>query len=164
MDKHHDRGASQERTILFVCTGNICRSPLAAGIFNQLIGGVSSGSIKAYSAGIHAVVDAPADPIVCEIAAAANIDLLGHRARQIDVRDFIEFEHVIALDLYHYDFLIATQPKAATATISLLLNHAKHVRTKEVPDPYGQPRRVFEKSARLIEEGIRGLLSMLSDS
>ncbi len=164
MDKQNDRDADQEITVLFVCTGNICRSPLAAGLFNQLAGSGASTSFKADSAGIHAVVDAPADPIVCEIAAAGNIDLSGHRARQINVHDFNEFDHVIALDLYHHDFLTATQPKPSKATISLLLNHAKHVRAKEVPDPYGQPRRVFEKSARLIEEGIRGLLSRLGES
>ena len=161
-----DSSSTREVAILFICTGNICRSPLAATLFNRLV--VNSNlaqnnppAISATSAGIHAVRNAPADPYICTLAAAADADLSDHRARQFDTSDFNFFHHLIALDLYHYDFLTATKPSNAPTSISLLLDHVDHIKEREIPDPYGRSRRVFEQSARLIEEGVRGLLRTL---
>ncbi|MGR8949781.1 MAG: low molecular weight protein-tyrosine-phosphatase [Gammaproteobacteria bacterium] len=161
MPANQPRRRSGSVGVLFVCTGNICRSPLAAGLFNRY---AKEQGLKRYwcdSAGIQAVVDAPAEPTVCTIAKAADADVSAHRARQILPEDFSRFHYLIALDLGHYDFLCATKPSIAKSTIALLLSFTKHRKGAEVPDPYGQSRKVFEKSAKLIDEGVRGLLREL---
>ena len=118
-------------------------------------------TIDCDSAGIYALVDAPAEATMSQMADNLGFSLLGHRARQIEASDYRRFDYLIALDLGHYDYLCATKPSHLTPTISPLLSYAPDAGTLEVPDPYRKSRRVFERCAKLIDKGVRGLLREL---
>lgn len=147
-------------SILFVCTGNICRSPLAAGLFRQAAA-AELPPIRVESAGIQALVGAHADPQVRAIAANYSINLDQHRGRQLQAHDFVSFDHLIALDLGHLDYMTAIRPANARAEISLLLSFGDPANVLEVPDPYGRSKHHFQRAATLIEKGVGGLLASL---
>ena len=145
--------------ILFVCTGNICRSPMAAGMLRA--GLMESGQGALYtveSAGIHAVVEAPPTPNALKVAASYGVDISAHRARTFEVADFLRFERIFALDSGHLDFVREVQPRSHDGEVSLLPS-AHGQRKLEIADPYGRSRRAYERSARLIAEGVAVILA-----
>lgn len=145
--------------ILFVCTGNICRSPLAAGMLRA--GLMESGQAALHtieSAGIHALVDAPPTPNALKVAASYAVDISAHRARSFDKLDFQRFELIFALDSGHLDFLRQVRPRDCSGELSLL-PAAQGQRKLEIFDPYGRSRRTYERSARLIAEGVGVILA-----
>lgn len=147
--------------ILFVCTGNICRSPLAAGLLQS--GLREAGHAQAHcveSAGIHAVVDAPPTPNAQKVAASYGVDISAHRARAFDALDFQRFEFIYALDSGHLDFLRHIKPRDYGGELSLLPS-GSGMRKLEIADPYGRSRRAYERSARLIAIGVGVILAGL---
>ena len=147
---------NERPSVLFVCTGNICRSPFAAGLFSKLQQHAGT-QIHSDSAGIHAMLDAPAAPLSVEVAAQYQVDLNAHRARQLAQSDYQAFSHLIALDFGHFDFLRATLPAGCKPEVALLMSYVD-AGTLEVPDPYMKKRRAFEQAAELIKRGVGGLL------
>ena len=103
------------------------------------------------------MLGAPAAPFSVAVAAEFEVDLSGHRARQLAQSDYQEFSHLIALDLGHFDYLRATSPAAENPEVALLMSYTD-AGTLEVPDPYMKKRRAFEQAAVLIERGVGGLL------
>jgi protein-tyrosine phosphatase len=148
--------------ILFVCTGNICRSPLAHGLMEHAIRhhGLQA-SLTVDSAGTHARTGLPPDPLAVAVAAEYGIDLSQQRSRLLREEDFAEFDWLIALDLGHLDHLRFMCPAQLTPTIQLLLAGMAGGADAEVPDPYGRERAEFEFAARLIDIGTRRLLDRL---
>jgi protein-tyrosine phosphatase len=148
--------------ILFVCTGNLCRSPLAQGLMVRAVEmrGLAA-AFQIESAGTHARVGAPPDPLAIAVASDYDADISGQRARLLNADDFREFDQIVALDLGHLDHLRFMQPTAAPARLRLLLAGMAGSGDAEVPDPYGGDRREFEYAARLIEVGVRHLVEEL---
>ena len=144
--------------LLFVCTGNLARSPLAAGLMRVGLADCGIGGVEVEAAGIHAVVDAPATPKALRIAAAYGADLSAHRARQFEREWFARFDHVYALDAMHLEFLRDIRPKDCTGGLSLLPAR-RGVRGLEVFDPYGRSGRAYARAARLIAEGVGVILA-----
>lgn len=145
--------------ILFVCTGNICRSPMAAGLLRAGLREAGQGALHTVeSAGIHAVDNAPPTPNALRVAASYGIDISTHRARTFEVPDFQRFDWIFALDSGHLDFLREVRPRDCTGELSLLPS-ARHDRKLEIADPYGRSRRAYERSARLIAEGVGVILA-----
>lgn len=145
--------------ILFVCTGNICRSPMAAGILRA--GLEETGLIDRYaveSAGIHAVVGSPPTDNAVKVAAGYGADIRGHSARAFDKLDFTRFELIVAMDSGHLDFLRHVRPASFSGELTLL-PAAQGARTVEVADPYGRSRRAYARAARLIAEGVGVMLA-----
>ena len=145
--------------ILFVCTGNICRSPMAAGMLRT--GLEESGQADLHviqSAGIHAVVDAPPTPNALKVAASYGVNIGAHRARAFDKLDFQRFELIIAMDSGHLDFLREVRPRDYRGELTLL-PAAQGQRKLEIADPYGRTRGAYERSARLIAEGVGVILA-----
>ena len=145
--------------ILFVCTGNICRSPMAAGMLLTGLKEAGHGGLHTVeSAGIHAMVDAPPTPDALKVAASYGVDISAHRARDFDQRDFQRFEWIFALDSGHLDFLRQIRPRDCGGELSLLPS-GSGTRALEIADPYGRSRRAYERSARLIAIGVGVILA-----
>jgi protein-tyrosine phosphatase len=150
------------QSILFVCTGNICRSPLAQGLMEQALAerGLAE-RFRVDSAGTHAHVGEM--PHVLSVTVGAvdyGIDITSQRGRQILREDFTSFDWMIALDSGHLAWMEQMRPADSRASLRLLLGEEAHPQ-RDVPDPYGRRREAFEISGRLIKQGVDRLLDTL---
>ena len=147
-------------SILFVCMGNICRSPTAQGVFERLVREAQlEHRILIDSAGTHAyhVGNAP-DARATEAAARRGVDLSVQRARRIEAGDFVQFDYVLAMDHSNLEDLTAICPESHRGKLRLFLSFADRADVIEVPDPYYGGAQGFERVLDLVEEGARGLL------
>lgn len=149
--------------VLFVCTGNICRSPTAEGVFRTLV--QQAGLVSAFeidSAGTHGYhVGEPPDDRSCDTAAAHGVDLRPLRARRLTLGDFDRFDHLLAMDLDHLAALKRLAPPGKAGRAQLFLADLQPRTTDEVPDPYYGGRDGFEQVYALIEAGAQALLKRL---
>lgn len=149
--------------VLFVCMGNICRSPTAQGVFERLVEQMGlTQHIEIDSAGTHAyhVGHAP-DPRAQAAALRRGIDLSTQRARRIEVRDFERYDYILAMDNDNLEQLIEICPEVYRHKVGLLLDFAEDSREKEVPDPYYGNPTGFERVLDMVEKGAEGLLRHL---
>jgi protein-tyrosine phosphatase len=146
--------------VLFVCTGNICRSPTAEGVFRHLARerGVLD-LLRIDSAGTHDyhVGEAP-DARSVEHAARRGYDLAPLRARQVSGADFREFDRILAMDRGHLRQLKAMAPAGSPARVAMFLDHSGSWRGLDVPDPYYGGSRGFEEVLDMVEEASARLL------
>jgi len=149
--------------VLFVCLGNICRSPTAEAVFSKLA--VEKGvmdRLEVDSAGLNGFhIGQSPDPRSVKYAGKRGIDLTPIRGRQIERADFERFDVVIAMDNENVRQLTALCPESMQGKISLLLAYADRCNHREVPDPYYGGEREFELVLDLIESGCRGLIDQL---
>ena len=150
--------------VLFVCLGNICRSPTADGVFRKLV--ASEGlekKIECESAGISDYHEGdPADARAVAAAKRRNIDISGLRSRPVSLEDFLVFDLMLAMDQYVLDRLITLRRSMASSARTetrLFLDFAPELAVREVPDPYEGGDAGFEYVLDLIEAGTRGLLA-----
>lgn len=147
--------------LLFVCLGNICRSPMAEGVFRRVAEEEGVGHLfELDSAGMgdwH-IGQAP-DPRAQEAARGRGIDISGQCARQVSPRDFAAFDLLLAMDSSNYAELSELAPENARHKVQRFLDYAPHVRTKDVPDPFYGGRGGFDRALDLIEAAARGLLA-----
>ena len=145
------------RSVLFVCLGNICRSPLAEAAFRA----------EAERLGLEVEVDSagtgdwhigrPPDARAAAVAQKNGIDISGLRARQVTVADFRRFDHIVALDTKNLADLQAIQPSGGKAQLSLMLDHVAGRAGQPVPDPYYGEDELFELTWAYVAEGAKGL-------
>lgn len=146
--------------VLFVCMGNICRSPTAEGVFRHLVEQQGlAGKIIIDSAGTHDyhIGDAP-DARSQAAAARRGYDLSRLRARQVERDDFRKFDYVLAMDEANLELLRQQCPEASRGKLRLFLAFADKVELREVPDPYYGGAQGFEQVLDLVEHAARGLL------
>jgi protein-tyrosine phosphatase len=152
--------------VLFVCTGNICRSPTAEGVFRHLL--TTEGlaeAIETDSAGTHGYhIGEPPDSRSVDVAAAHGVDLSTLRARKVVRSDFQNFDLILAMDHGHFEHLKAMRPPEARARVALFLDYHPKSTTKDVPDPYYGGRDGFESVLDMVEQASRGLMAALRDS
>lgn len=146
--------------VLFVCLGNICRSPTAHGVFAALVerDGLAA-SIEVDSCGTggwHA--GEPADRRATREAGARGYDLRPLRARQLRADDFRRFDYILAMDASNLADLQAACPADCSARLGLFLEFAPGRREREVPDPYYGGDEGFAHVLDLVEEASEGLL------
>ena len=148
--------------VLFVCMGNICRSPTAHGVFQSLVDESGlAGRIQVDSAGTHGYhIGTPPDPRSQATASARGVDLSGLRARRFEAGDFIEFDYVIGMDQNNLADMLALKPAEARAEVSLMLDFAANSTQREVPDPYFGDAG-FERVFDMIDDASRGLLAQI---
>ena len=149
--------------ILFVCLGNICRSPTAAGVLRTLAAREAPElSIEVDSAGTAAYhVGEPPDPRTRQAAARRGYDLSALRARIVEPADFERFDLIVAMDRESLRVLRQRAPPAAHERLRLLLEFAPEAGPEDVPDPYYGGPNGFEEVLDLIEAAARGLLAHL---
>ena len=147
----------QRPAVLFVCLGNICRSPLAEAAFR----------LEADRVHLDVFIDSagtgnwhegePPDPRACEAARRHGQDISHYRARQIRAADFQRFTHIIALDHQNLKDLTRLRTERATAELSLLLDHAPGHEGRAVADPYYGGDAEFERTWREVTLAAQGL-------
>lgn len=147
--------------VLFVCMGNICRSPLAHGLFEHRVERAGlSDRISIDSAGTHAyhVGEAP-DPRSQQTALKHGFDLSSQRGRKVTASDFEKFDYVLAMDRDNHASLSAQCPAEHRHKLKLFLEFAPHLEESEVPDPYYGGDSGFEHVYQLIDAAADGLMA-----
>jgi protein-tyrosine phosphatase len=146
--------------ILFVCMGNICRSPTAEGVFRRLVADRAPGvEIEVDSAGTHDYhVGDPPDPRSIAAAARRGVDLRRLRAREVRDDDFERFDLIIAMDRLNRETLLERSPAPFRERIRLFMEFAGASEVEDVPDPYYGGPLGFERVLDLAEEAAAGLL------
>lgn len=152
---------SGQASVLFVCMGNICRSPTAEGVFRALLARESlEARVLVDSAGTggwHA--GEPPDRRAAATAAKRGYDLSAQRARQVSLSDFEHFDFMVAMDSQNIRDLRAIAPAPLREKPRLLLDFAREpLPTREVPDPYYGGVDGFDRVLDLVEAGCHGLL------
>ena len=146
--------------VLFVCMGNICRSPTAEGVFREMVmKGKLEGQVESDSAGTHAYhVGEPPDRRAQQTAVGRGLDISDLRARKVMENDFEQFDYILAMDRDNYSILADMCPQGREDRLSLYLDFAPHLAETNVPDPYYGGAKGFEYVFDLVEEAAKGLL------
>lgn len=140
--------------ILFVCVGNVCRSPTAAALLRQRLG---RDDPDIGSAGLHALVGQPIDPTAHAVLRAHRLDADAHRARQLDRALLAAPDLILVMERGHAERIVRTYPEVSGRTFLL----GKWRRDLEIPDPYRQQRPAFEHVYDLIDDCVAGWLPYL---
>lgn len=152
--------------VLFVCLGNICRSPTAHGVFDaQVRADNLQHRIVTDSCGTgdwH--VNNPPDARAMAAAAQQGYDLSGLRARQVSAQDFYQFDYILAMDEQNLIDLRRLKPEGFTGHLGLFLEFSDDAGVTEVPDPYYSGSDGFAEVLKLVESASTGLLRAISDA
>lgn len=149
--------------VLFVCLGNICRSPTAQGILEKKLcdaGLVDSVLVDSCGTATFNVGKRP-DPRAITAAERAGYDLSRQIARQIEPADYNKFDYIIAMDRTNLINVQAWAPADFDGEIKLMLDYCRHSGNSQIPDPYYQDAEHFDAVIRLVEHGVDGLLAKL---
>lgn len=148
--------------VLFVCLGNICRSPTAEGVMQHKLN--QRGWNKRFmidSAGTAAYhIDKAPDPRSIQAARSRGISLSHLRARQVCAADYAQFDYILAMDKHNYSHLCALKPAGTKAQVALMLSYGDRGYS-EVPDPYYGDGDGFEQVLDLLDNAIEGFLQQL---
>lgn len=147
--------------VLFVCLGNICRSPMAEGVFRKMVDDAGFAEhVEVDSAGTHAYhTKEPPDPRAQEAAARRGVDIGRLRGRQATAEDFRRFDYVLAMDHENHANLRALCPAGQEHKLRLFLEFAVTATERAVPDPYFGGVSGFDRVLDLIEDAAQGLLA-----
>ena len=152
-------GVHHNISVLFVCLGNICRSPMAEGAFRAAASrsGLDCTVDSAGTAAYH--IGNPPDPRAIAVARANGVEIAGQAARQIERSDFYTFSHIIALDRANLEGLSCRAPRDGTAKVALLLDAVDGRRGEVVADPYYGDAAAFEAAWHEINQGVEALVA-----
>lgn len=153
----------ESRGVIFVCMGNICRSPTAEGVFrHQAAKAGWAAHLRIASAGTHAYhLGEPPDRRSQQAARGRGYDLSAQRARHFQAEDFGRFDYILAMDQDNLAALRHLRPTQFAGHLGLLLDFAPELGQREVPDPYYGGARGFEDVLDLIERASAGLLAAI---
>ena len=151
------------RSILFVCTANICRSPTAEGVMRRLL--MNEGLDEKFeieSAGTHDYqAGKPPFPAAVEVAKSRGYDITGCVSRRIAPGDFDHFDMILAMDRSNLTNLRTIAPTRSKQKIELLLEYGDKFHGQEIPDPYQRTEKEFQLAFDMIEDGCQGLVELL---
>lgn len=158
--------ATEKIKVLFVCMGNICRSPTAEGVFTKLVNERKlAHHFSIDSAGTHAYHVGNAPDLRAEKAAGERgVDISHLRARKFIVGDFEDFDYIFAMDGENYAILTSACPASHRHKINYFLDYAPHFGTREVPDPYYGGSYGFERVLDMVEAASEGFLNELLEA
>ncbi len=149
--------------VVFICMGNICRSPTAEAVFRRVVELNGLGqAVQIDSAGTHDyhIGEAP-DPRTQRAARERGYDMSKLRGRQVCADDFYRFDYLLAMDEANLSILKRMRPKDATSHLGLFLEFAERHSEREVPDPYYGGADGFERVLDMVEDASGGLLRHL---
>ena len=136
------------KSVLTVCIGNICRSPMAEGVLRAQCR-TAGHDVRVESAGIQALTGFPADPFAVELLAERDIDISGHVARQLDFSILRGVDLVLVMEEFHKQKIEQLAPLTRGRVFTI-----GHWEKFEVADPYRRPRHAFEEALGLIDRGV----------
>ena len=139
--------------IIFICTGNTCRSPMAEGLFRQL-GGEAETGLTAASAGLYTENGLPASANAVAAAAERGADISAHRSRQLTPEMVREANYLVCMTGAHYDRLCELFPDCADRIFTLL--------PEDISDPFGGDLATYRRSAAEIDKGVQAIIENLS--
>ncbi|MDD2700589.1 MAG: low molecular weight phosphotyrosine protein phosphatase [Sideroxydans sp.] len=147
-------------SVIFICMGNICRSPTAEAVFRRYVEEAGlEDVIHIDSAGTHDYhIGEPPDTRTQRAAKLRGYEMSDLRGRQAGVGDFTRFDYVLAMDEANLSILQDLQPRGAPSHLGLFLEFAEQHNEREVPDPYFGGADGFEHVLDLVEDASRGLL------
>ncbi len=150
--------------VLFVCMGNICRSPTAEAVFRQYVENAGlAENISIDSAGTHDYhIGEPPDARTQRAAKQRGYDMSNLRGRQVGEEDFHQFDYVLAMDQANLAILQRISPSDSEVHPQLFLKYARHHAEREVPDPYFGGADGFERVLDMVEDAAEGLLLHIS--
>lgn len=151
--------------VMFVCMGNICRSPSAEAVFHYM---VETSGLKEYvevaSSGTHdAHVGHPADTRSHQAALDRGVDMSSHRAQHFKKEHFDQYDYILVMDRKNHDHVMRLCPKGSQEKVHYFLDFAPQLNVQEVPDPYSGGPDGFENVLDLIEAASAGLMSEIRD-
>ncbi len=152
--------------VLFCCMGNICRSPMAEGLFRRRVEDAGFGDrILIDSAGTHAnFPDSPPDPRAQRAMAELGIDIGELRARAITQGDFERFDLILVMDGQNFDMLRFTCPKQHVHKIARLLDYAPGLKARSLPDPFHSDEKAFLRVREMLVAATAGLLESVRET
>ena len=162
----------KQLSVLFVCMGNICRSPTAEGVFRSIVDKNTQGdktklNIHIDSAGTHAYhIGEPPDSRATATARHFGVDLSTQTARKVTLQDFVDFDYIIAMDKENLANLRSLSAKAKvsdSATLHCFMEFAKNWQNNEVPDPYYGGNDGFKDVYKMIMDASIGLLETIEN-
>lgn len=152
------------KRILFVCTGNICRSSTAEGVLRHYIAEAGLGdAIETASAGTHGYhIGEPPDPRTVAAARRRGFDLSAQRARKLRMEDFHTYDLILAMDRGHFAHLESLRPNDARAEVRMYLEYHPDRSHTDVPDPYYGGAEGFEQVLDMVEHASKALLQKIA--
>ncbi len=147
-------------SVLMVCMGNICRSPMAEGIFRREVAKAGlQDAVVIDSAGTHSYhIGKPPDPRAQNAISRRGVDISDLRGRQVAAEDFDRFDYILAMDEANLGILRHNAPPHAREKVRLLLSYSSRFPGQEVPDPYYGGAGGFEENLDMIEDAVQGLM------
>ena len=147
--------------ILFVCTGNICRSPMAEGLLRHMLPPETREAVHVHSAGTHGLDGEPAAPFAVQAAAAMGVDLSRHRARSLHPEMVRQADVILVMEPFHRDIVKRALPAEDEGRLRLLATFEDPLRSDTIDDPYNKPLAVYqaclERIHRCLGEVVPGL-------
>src|SRR2546421_5873302 len=151
------------KTVLFVCTGNVCRSPMAEGIFRQAVQG--RGNYRVISAGLGAMEGQPPSAHAVEAVKELGIDISGQRSRMLSPELVAQADYIFGMTHSHVDTVMLLYPHAAEKTFLLReFDETLDLFEKDISDPIGGSYESYPNFRHQIEQGISSLLRVLEES
>ncbi len=152
-------------SVVFVCMGNICRSPTAEAVFRQYVERAGlENQIVIDSAGTHDYhIGAPPDSRTQRAAQQRGFDMTDLRGRQVQAEDFSRFDYVLAMDKANLSILDKLMPQGSATQAQLFLEFAHYHVEREVPDPYYGGEDGFERVLDMVEDAAAGLLQHIRE-
>lgn len=152
--------------VLFVCMGNICRSPMAEGMFRHAIKAAGLESqVQIDSAGTHSYhVGSPPDVRAQQASKKRGIDISSQRSRQVTAKDFSEYDYLLVMDGANYAHLIRRAPPEHQPKVRRLLSFSRKYPNLDVPDPYYGGTQGFEENLDMIQDAVSHLVREIETS
>ena len=151
---------SDSYNILVVCTGNICRSPMAEGMLKKYLPRSLAGRVAISSAGTHALHGNMAQPHAVAVMQGLGIDITGHRARQLSGTLVKSADLILVMERFHLR-LVKVRSLLSPAKVHMLTAYAANGEPDDVPDPMGEPITAYETSAAMIHDCVKGVVAYL---
>jgi protein-tyrosine-phosphatase len=150
----------RNKRVIVVCTGNICRSPMAAGLLAHHLAGDLGSAIEVSSAGTNALQGYPAQDHAIEIMARIGVDISGHRARQLTRALALSADLILAMEMAHLWF-IQRWEEIQQEKLRLLLEFDPKAKSRQVTDPYGGPLSGYQRCLETLQPAVAGIVHVL---
>ena len=147
--------------ILMVCTGNICRSPLAEGLLRQMLKKRSGARVYIHSAGTHGLDGYPAASFATQAAAEMGVDISGHRARSLDPEMVRQANLILVMEPFHKEIIDRALAPEGREKVRLLADFEKPRRSDSIDDPYQQPLEDYRVCLARIKQCLEGVVYFL---